>query len=46
LKGAVEVDDARVVAVVHDSELAYNALPHLVLRLDVYDLCHVPLAPS
>lgn len=38
LEGAVEVDDARVVAVVHDAELAHNALPHLVLRLDVYDL--------
>jgi hypothetical protein len=38
LEGAVKVDNEVGVAVVHDSQFAHNALPHLVLCFDVYDL--------
>lgn len=38
LEGAVECHNPVVIAIVHDSQLPYNALAHLVLSLDMYNL--------
>jgi len=38
LECAVEVDNVGRVALVHDAQLAHDALAHFVLGFDVYDL--------
>ena len=38
LECAVEVDNVGRIALVHDAQLAHDALAHLVLGFDVYDL--------